>query len=77
MALPFLHRYLPLLYPLYIIHCCCFAEFHATRHCNILFYYNCMSVVELFHSHYTIHRVHVTHKNGTMYLHGMKDGVKL
>ena len=62
MSLPFLLHCLPLLHPLYIIHRCCLAEFHATHYRNLLFYNYCMSVVELFYSHYTIQRVHNTQK---------------
>ena len=46
--------------PLYILSRCLFTEFHVTLHHILHFRHNYMSIVELFHSHYIIHKTHNT-----------------
>ena len=77
--LPYLspHYFCHSVYFLYILHCCCFAQFHAALHPHNMFHQQlCVNsgAVSL-----TLHHNirHVIHKNGTLYLYRTKDGAKL
>ena len=77
--LPYLspHHFRHSVYFLYILHCCCFAQFRAAFHPQNMFHQQlCVNsgAVSL-----TLHHNirHITHKNGTLYLYRTKDSAKL